>query len=435
MRPATALFFTSLLLVLAVLPACVSAERTYRRGLEREQTGNAEAAANDYIRALERDASLANVRGRLEVAGREAIELRVRRAEGVRPVEAAEHYAAADDLALRARAVGVVLALPQGFADARDDAFAAAIEELLEQAAMLREAQQYAPALQALDRARTFRPTAAEAAALDQAAREAYGEWAEAEYAAGRFRAAYERAGQALGMAPPGSAGFARLERLREDALATGTRRVALFPAEAASARADLPEGFLNDFNDILLDEYAARPPLFVRFAEPAAVRRLLRVERDAAGRLARPSRTGSLARDLDAHFGVALDVGSYASSEEERGRRTESARLRQGGARVDFTRVERRVTLSARAEFAVVDAASRNVVCSDQVQRQVSDTYATASFDGDYRDLDLSRERRAWFDGTAEQNTREALQERLRQTLAEAVAERVFACLGRQVR
>lgn len=433
-----------LLLSLALVGACASAEDAYRDGMEEETAGDYAAAADAYIRALERDPEIDNVAGRLAVAGREAVAEWIARAALAGPEAAADQYLAADALVRRAASVGVDLDRPATFDADRDAALDAATVDLLARADARLGAADFPASLALLTRARRYRPTPEQTVQMDGLARAAHLGWAEDDYAAGRYRAALGRTEAALALsAPPDEAG--RLRDLQLAILDAGTVVAAVFPAEAASD--DFPRGFLRDLDDVLADGMAASPAPFVALTDPSDVRRYLRrgrygrddgrrgpVGRRGTNHMAHPRLLADYARDLGADLGVAVEVGPLVEAETEDDPRAESARLRRGGAGVTYQRRRVRLRLEADAAFVVVDAASGRVVCDEEFEERVSEDYDRAVYSGDWRDLDLSRRERAMFAADAGREAFDRALLRLRDATAEALAARVTRCVGRQV-
>src|SRR5690606_11642224 len=85
-------------------------------------------------------------------------------------------------------------------------------------------------AVEAYERARRYHPTAEDEAALADATLDAYATWAEADLAAGHFRAAYGRAAEALALVPPGSLAAAEFARIQNLAVERGSVRTAAVP-------------------------------------------------------------------------------------------------------------------------------------------------------------------------------------------------------------
>ena len=132
-----------------------------------EQSGDMAGAAEAYIRALNRDSSLPNVRGRLKVVGREAVARDLAAAARVGPAQAAEHYLSADDLIRKAAGVGVDLDRPASFNADLAAALDRAVEGALVASRRSLDSGDYEQSIQFADTGRRYRPSAQQAIELD----------------------------------------------------------------------------------------------------------------------------------------------------------------------------------------------------------------------------------------------------------------------------
>ena len=427
-RPAPVVLFAVFLAGAALIGACASASDAYQDGMERETAGDYAGAARDYITSLERDPTLPNVRGRLAVAGREAVRESIARAATLDAEGAAQTYLDADALVARAGAVGVDLDRPATFAADRDAALARAVAVLAEQAADALGAAEYAGAIGRLGRARAFRPTAQEAARLDALALDAFEGWAEADLAAGRYRDALARTEAALSLGPDAARADA-LTALRLDVLAAGTVVVAVLPPESD----DAPAGFLRTLHDVLLDDALADPPPFVALVDPAEVRRWSRAQRRRGPALSdSPRRLGDAAADLGADLAVVLALGTVSETSRAGTPRTERAETRAGAA-ATWTRTRAEMTVEAEADV-VAATAQRSLACDRTVAESATETFERGAYDGDWRDLDLSRAERRLFADDAGDRAYDRALEALRDALADAAARVIGVCAGERV-
>ena len=425
----------ALSLTLLFVAGCVSAKGAYEDGMAREQSGDIVGAAEAYIRALNRDSSLPNVRGRLAVVGREAVARDLAAAAVAGPAQAAEHYLAAEALIGKAANVGVDLDRPASFASDLAAALDRAVEGALLASQRSLDDGDYAQAVQFADTGRRYRPSAQQAVELDAIAGDAYVGWAEADLASGRFRSALSRTDAAMSV---GAVGLAEtVDALRAEILAAGTVRMAVFPAERARGADQFPRGFLRDFSDVLLDEALATPQPFLQTPYPADVRRLVREERNIDDRYENPRLLSDLARDLSADLGVAIEVVSLDLSTEERRRRTVTSSWRGDGERggpPTWDRVNLRLTAEVVASYIVVDASSRRVVCEDDVRERVRGTYDIAESEHDEDDLRLDSRDRDLFHPDWEADEQDRILVDLHHELADAIARGASACALRQV-
>ena len=450
-RFATPLFL--LTLTLAVW-GCTSARGAYDDAMQAELAGDLPTAFERYYTALRRDGDLPNARGRFGVVGRDLVSGLLTQASGARvPTQAADLYLDVERRVNRASEVGVSLRLPETFAEDRDLALADAIASLREASADAHAAGDFNGALASLNRARAYRPSASELRLLDGDARLVYSDWAEDDLARGLWRRAYANTEYALGFSDPDDDTVFRLQDLQAAILDAGSVRVAFFPL-ARDARGDdrdargsddgergavgrdrarMPYGFAADLDDVLNDDHWTRPPLFVYAADPADVRRLVRGERDLDRLADNRSLLAGLARDLDADLGAAFTLGLWRQAEEVRERDVRQASTRSGQpATYDYLRV--RMSAGATVSYTVVDASTRAVVCQGEVEKDVRDTVTFHEFDGDWRDLAVSRDDRRYFTDDYRADVEAEMALDLQTQLANAVAERVYACVGQQV-
>ncbi|HEX8297909.1 MAG TPA: hypothetical protein VF594_02010 [Rubricoccaceae bacterium] len=469
-----------LLLALAVLPACKSAQGVYTDAMSLETSGDLEAAARAYADALRRDASLPNARGRLGVAGREAVAQRIAQAAAADTRSgAATEWLAAEALVRDAAAVGGSLERPATFEADVAAACAAAVDALAEAGhdrasagdaegavAFYGRARLYRPSaarardldvatvdalldggqarvrtgefsagLALYDRARSYHPSAERQQELDASARDAYAGWADADLAAGRFRGALAHADAALALASPGSTVAQDLAGLRAAVLDAGALVVAVFPADTPRTPTGdaFPRDFLRDVSDVLLDDRLAPPVPFLFLVDPAEARSALRQARgDLSGN---PRLLADLTRSLDADVGVYAEIDGFAFTEAETARRDVTFARRDGAAAVAGVRTTTEMTLRARAAVVATDASGRRIACDgDAPTVTVSERYDAATAAADPDALRLSDSDRALFGADPRDRTYGRLVTELRDRLADRLAERIGACLAGQV-
>lgn len=417
------------------LVGCKSADEIYNEGQELELRGEFEAAAYHYADALEKEPGLQKARGRLLEAGKLAVGQRLSRVAEAEDagdwVEAADHHRGLDGLVARAQHLGVTLALPADYAEQRRANFDAAVATLLDEgdAAVARGA--FADAMRAYDRAGSYDPTPEATGLLADARLDATVAWAGADLAAGRYRAAFDRAGRALTFVPPGSAAAAQIIRLQTEALDRGSIRAAFAPIQPSRVGRDLPRGFLDALGDELELDHWTQPPPFVLTLESALVRRALR---DLGIR-------GALDPRDTARLGYTLGVDAVFAGEIERFERTVTEKEReekqartQGGDRVTYTRIEDEVALAATVAFDIVEAGSGEVLCEREVERSARERIARGEYSGSLRTLDLSRSERRLFDVDARAEAEHDLENELIDALAERIADAAFDCLLAEV-
>lgn len=427
LRPSLALCLAA---GLATAAGCASASGAYRDGMEAETGGDFDAAVGRYATALRRDASLPNVRGRLVVASREAVRRHLSTAATAPDAMAtADAWLAADAVVAQAREVGVEAERPPTFAADRDRALDDAVYEGLARAAADVDRRDYAGSLARLDGLRRYRPSRERQAELDATARTAYHYWADDDLAAGRYRDALVHADAALGLGGPGAPGGADLASLRDEILLAGERRVAVLPADADGGA--YPDRWLRDLDDALDEATGAAGAPFLAFADPADVRRAMRERGTSRVAIAGAAR---VAERVGADLAVLVRLDDPDETTRATDRRRIGARLRGSRDTTSYVRLTTELRLSAGAEITVVDAVSRQPVCSETLRESATDSFRDGRFSGTWRSLDLDRSERDLFDDGLRERAYDRALSALRDRLADRVAEQSVVCLSRQI-
>ncbi|HEU4452045.1 MAG TPA: hypothetical protein VFR81_03260, partial [Longimicrobium sp.] len=376
---------------------------------------------------LKKDPSLAEARARLQDAGDRAVRDYLAESASAestgRPGDAAEALLRLDALRRDAQAVGVTLATPADYGARRRATLDRAIDAALREGEYAAGRRQFSEAVRMLDRAQgRWQPSPAQRARLDEARFDAQLAWAEDEAAAGRYRAAYERAGHAASVFGRDAAAAGRALALQQDVLRRGTVRVAILPALADEAtEARLPAGFVADVQDELERNHWLRAPQFVEVVDPREVRDELRRRRPPFG--AREAAT--IGRAVGAEVAVLLTVDSVATTETVTGTTRRPART-TAGVDTAFTISEGRRETWTRMGYVMVDVATRQVLDRGTVQAEGGARYRAPKYAGDWRTLALSREDRELFLG----NPRSGEEREIRRDLVGGLVPR----LGREV-
>jgi tetratricopeptide (TPR) repeat protein len=149
----------SLLLVFA-LNSCVSVEKRFKKGEQMENKGRFEEAARHYIKVLAKDPTFEDARQRLENVGAQAIDIFLEQAYAYESAKAYEEAVRAlkrvDDLRRRAEKVGVILQVPDDYADFRQEMTAAAIDSLFNQGEYSEQVGDWAEALRKYERLKSI---------------------------------------------------------------------------------------------------------------------------------------------------------------------------------------------------------------------------------------------------------------------------------------
>lgn len=423
-------------LALAILAAgCASASKRYEQGLELEQRGRPADAAQRYIDALKKDRTLADARARLQDAGAQAINQYLGEAGGYesagRYAEAADVLRRLDDLRADANGVGVPLSAPADYDQRRRATFDRAVDQAVNEASGAVARRDYSAAVGWLDRAvQRWDPSPAARERLVRTRYDALYAWAQGEMSAGRYRAAYERAGQALTL---GGYGSGDAQALQHEALRRGTVRVAILPVGArAAVRDSLPQELFAELNDELALNHWNRSPLWLDVVDPVAAGREAR--RRGGGRQAIDPSTGAqIGRQLGARIAVVMELDSVRRGESDIVTQRRTAKT-QAGADTAYTVREGRVETWVRVTWRVVDASGWGRV-ADQgtVTARSSARFRHATYRGDWHTLQLPFTDRVLFAGQGQSTPRETVRE-LVSGLSDRLGREVYDAVLRRI-
>lgn len=428
---------TCLALVLALAAAgCVTNQKRLEQGIALEERGRPADAAARYVAVLRREPGQPEARAGLQRSGDQAVNEYLAEADasdrGGRPDEAAEALLRLDALRREANGVGVTLAVPADYEGRRRATLDRAIADAIAAGQDAGARGTYVEALRALERAERWQPSAGQRAQLVRARYDAGLAWAEGELRAGRFRAAYERAGEAMrALGPDGDDG--RAEALRREALDRGTVRVAVLPVAATpEARRKVHEDFLPELNDVLEQQAWTRPPLFVDVHDPNQTAREAR--RHGYGRQAPSTRdAAAIGRSLGVDLVVVAELDSVAAGQADVRSERRAARTREG-ADTAYTVRQGRDELWGRVTFAVIDARTVRVVDQGAVSARADARFRRAVYQGDWRTLSLTREERDLFDARSDDDTARTLVRELSGGFSERLGRDVYELLLRMI-
>jgi tetratricopeptide (TPR) repeat protein len=427
-----------LLLAGLVFAGCGSAGKSLERGIEAENEGQYAEAARHYISALRRDRNLEAARERLVDTGNRAVSQYLRDAErdgdAGRHIEAGDAYVAIDRLVADAADVGIDLDLPSGYESDRETAMEAALAQMMDLAIDAENAGRFDAALEEYDRIEDrFEPDARQAEVIRRSRYRVLIKWGEAELAEGRFRSALDKAEHALDViGGPEADGADAALRLQVEAIDLGTLYVAIVPLwKTDDVGEDLPVAILDDLNDLLQLDYWSAPPPFIALADPALVRRTARrldynrsvlSRRDAA----------DLARELSADIIVFGEVDEFSTYESDIKEKVRSVKTKDG---VDTTFVEVSGRIRYELELSYRIVSDRGDLIDDgEVEDRESGKFKRGEYDGDYRDLDLSRSQRKLFDIERYIDVERDVEEDLLTRIAKRYSKHVFDRLTREV-
>ena len=417
------------LVLLAVLVAgCASAGKRLEQGIEAEAEGSYYEAAIRYIEALEKDETLAEARGRLLEASASAVAVGLDEAAASQmagdPVRAAEAFRALDRLIGRARRVGVSVPVPTGFTQERRATLDDAITTLMERSEASAERGRWREARQALGRVRRdFEPSVEQREASERAEAFLLLAWAESEERDRRHRRAFFLAGEVLALVRPAPADLIdRVEALRERAISNGTQAIAVFPVTMTAPVREQMEGDLDqELADLLELVYWRAPPPFVVVRDPVVVRQVLR-RRGPPRASFRPVRVMA---EVGADFGVMVELTGLRATERNVSQENHQARTRDG---LITSFIEERGTVNYRVEAEVTIMDDRGRIVAETTERATTrGRFERGVYEGDYRDLDLSRGESRLFNRVVIRRRLAEIQRGLVSNLSDRVAEEVF--------
>jgi tetratricopeptide (TPR) repeat protein len=471
----------TLIPVLLLLAACMSAEKRYEQAGEAEAQGRWDEAAAKYVDVLRRDPSYPGAREKLETAGGRAIEAHLEVARGLeaagRYERATQEYVTIDRLLESAAGVRVVLQTPPDYGSLRRRAFDRAVEQALVAADRLAADGRWYEAVEAYRRAETrHEPTDVQrrraregrfraliGGAKVELVRGQY-EGAEAmvvealaihgpdsprsrpavelreqirlkrfqdlltsarDHAdAGRYQQAYALVEKALLVYGPEAAASAEARELRDLVIERGTVPVAVIPVwrrEKIGRR--VPAGLLEDINDILADQHWTEPPLFIAISDPRAVRQMLRRLEFDREVLSGP-RAATVAQHLGAGFAAVPFLVRCDYDAEERPEKRIVQRRDGGQAEI---LVYRNRTLFVRCAYRIVHVHDGRVVAEGHLDTSEGRRRRHAVYAGDSRELLLTAEEHGWFDRRRLRDADREIEREIARVLAAGLAEAVY--------
>jgi tetratricopeptide (TPR) repeat protein len=407
------------------IAGCASANKRYEQGYELEQQGQYIQAARKYIDALKKDGQHPEARARLREIGPRAVNSFLENAElaaaSGREADAADSYLRLDEFLASAAAVGEPLPRPSDYADQRRAMFDEAIGALIDDGRSSEEIGAWYAAKRAYNRADRYFPDTEQVDLLIDGLIRTHLGWCETDLDMGRYRSSVEHADEAFALAggPDSEAGMAALE-LRATAIELGTIPVAVTPLwRTDDAARFLPEGFLSALNDELELVAWSEPPMFIEVMDPLLVRRALRDLRYHSTLMTIPE-ASRLGREIGAHTVVTADIEIFTVTERDVREEVRNTKTRAGKP-VSYLRRSGTLDYRMRLHYTVVDLVSQRAVHERTIEVRESGRFERAVYDGDWTNLDLTRNERRWFEADRQIESTFALEEQL---IREAVAE-----------
>lgn len=432
----------TLLLSLTLLSACASATDRLNEGIALQSQGRYVEAVYRYAEALEKDRELTEARDRLLAVGDSAVMVAMDEADRLElrgdPVQAAAQYSRLDMMLERVRQVGLRLDLPADYDAIRRAIFDNAINWQMVQGDEAAQEGRWQDALRFYRGARgDHLPSRNQVEESLEAETTLLLDWARVELEDGRPRLAFERAAEAGEVrSSPARETVLAIREIQDRALAQGTVVLAVPPVTADPGVRDWLGGeFEVELDSDLGLDHWTQPPLFVEIADPLILRRELRG-------LLRGQATQSpllVGRALDlvgADLAVLIRLAEIDVVEEDVDRDEHETvvtrSVREGTARrsvvdtVTYATLEGDLTYVLDAEVTLVDPSGREVDRFTASSRQTG-PFQRGEFEGDPSVLDLGRGHAPYFDPSVIADQMAAIEGRLLEELAVAIAAGTF--------
>ncbi|MEN8145443.1 MAG: hypothetical protein ABFS14_10895 [Gemmatimonadota bacterium] len=420
-----------------LLAGCAGAQKRYEQGVELENAGRYAEAAARYIQSLEKEPNQPDVRDRLRNVGGLAIQgyledSRVSHESGY-AVSAAQQFLVADRLLAEASGVGVLLPTADDYALLRGSRFEDAVTQLLDTGDSALAEGRWGEAVGAFAQVEGFEPTYDQLEAARTSHAEGLIGWGHEEMLAGHFRAAVQRSDEALALlAGQDSPHIAQALDLRAQAVEGGTVWVAFTPILDLTTAEAPSSDFAEELNDVLELDHWSHAPLMVASADPILIRRELR--RNGRRRSALTDHEAArIGRSVGVDLVLVGELDEFESLESNVRERPRAVKTRDGSD-ATFTEIEGSLRMEVGLEFALVDAHSRRRVGGGHVRASAKGDFERGEFDGDVRDLQLSRGQRRLFEDDWLADQYAAVEDELVAKLAVKVAREAYQDISRTV-
>ena len=429
----------SLIMVFALMD-CASVEKRFKKGQELESKGRLEEAAQRYIKVLSKDSTMEDARLRLEDVGSRLTDMYIEQAYAYKSSEAYENAVSSlnriDSLRRRSGQVGVMLSVPDGYEDFRQEMIDAAIVSLFIQGEDAENAGNWAEALRKYERLRAYPLSPDQIQRADQSRARVHIRWAEQDLGRAYFRAAFGRAQKAIEILGPDSDIGGNALEIQKMALEAGTRSVAVLPLWSSQIVEDeAPQGVARDLYDVLLYEYLPQPVLFVAPVDPGAIHRELRRLRVRSGEITRQT-AAMVGQNLTIDFVVIGWMETYLRDEGVAEEKVNRVSLRRDRSTyTTYLEKKCKIELTAEIIYQIIDPVSSRVIDEETVRADVSEQFRRCYFDGDYTTLDLSRSERMLFNKEEWLRNEEELEEKLFDALAARIADRIYKRILRWIK
>ena len=432
----------TLTLALVLLAACASATDRLNEGIALQSQGRYVEAVYRYAEALEKDRELTEARDRLLAAGDSAVMVAMDEADRLElrgdPVQAAAQYSRLDMMLERVRQVGLRLDLPEDYDTIRRAIFDTAINWQMVQGDEALQEGRWEDARRFYRGARgDYLPSRDQVEESLEAETDLLLEWARVELQDGRPRLAFELAEEASEVrASPARETVLAVREIQDRALEEGTVVLAVPPVTAdPGVREWLGGEFEVELDSDLGLDHWTRPPLFIDIADPILLRTELRgLLRGQAAQS--PLLVGRALDLIGADLGVLIRLTGIEVVEEDVDRDEHETvvtrNVREGAARrsvvdtVTYATLEGDLRYYLEAEVTLVDPDGREVERFTASSTQTG-PFTRGEFAGDPSVLDLPRSHVRFFDPAVISEQMAAIEGRLLEELALAIAAGTF--------
>lgn len=425
--------YGALLFFLMVFAGCASPSKLLERATQSEENGEYAQSAMYYIGVLEKESDWEDARDGLMRVGTIAVDNYFEKANALEETgefdEAIKTLDEMDDMRVDALGVGVTLSLPPDYDAYRERLSESAIVSLIRRGERAEDEGDWEEALETYERVQDrYELTVDQDEEMLLARARVHTRWAEQEIEQGRHRRGFDRAADAIAVLGEDHPRAGSAFDLQDRAIEEGTRFVAFLPiGQTEDVEDAAPSGLIDEIDDLLQYNYWADPPLFVAQSDPVQMRRELRRLR-YDNRLITRSEASNIGNELDADFVVVLQAVEFRLEERrmrEKTKKTETT----GRNPQDTTYIEQSFTghLEAEIEYRIIDTDSKREVADGSVAASASAKMQRGVYDGDYRDLDLSRSERKLFDEEELDLVLNELEDELIDDLAPQLADEVF--------
>ncbi len=425
-------FMSCILLTIAVLGGCASADKRFNQGSEMEAKGQYEQAVMRYVQALEKDPGLEAARYRLVEVGNMAIADQMAEVEAWTsrgdPVNAAGHFQRADQVVARARSVGVRLDLPSGYSADRRAVFDDAFGALTEHGMMARQQGRWQDGVAAFRRAqRDFEPSVEQRNEALAEESDLYVQWSEFEFDRGHWRESFAIAARVQDMEWSPVDQSEQALGLMNDCLIEGELELVVLPVQAPSGNQRDTARESNIANQIETDLWQGpwrQPPPFVVMHEALTTRDLL----THSGVLDGDYNAGTVAlilRLAEADYGAHLQILNSEVTEFDVDSKTKNVKTK-AGKNTTFVKEDGQRRIQATARVVIVDGFG-NEIANEVISGSGTAAFARGVYNGDPRTLNLSARQVDLFDRIILKEQKREATDNLVRDLATEIADTVF--------